>query len=250
MEIENQQVPKPKWTRNTPLSPLHGDWKEELYKEKMASKVDKESIFVCKRLVQLFAFRALGVVECFERLGWEVVLVFHDPDQVGRIPNRSIVNWMTTLERHMGDNPPRTMSLTGRVGKKEVVMSFDTIRQVAPFDSTGGGVKLRYLDAEQHRHYTDFYTGRQYVSHPEPVEWSQVGQYNGEAQYPYPETHYSRWVPLPYQHQGPSGSSSGPSDDFSAISDSLMTGWFGQEIPRPLADDPYEEPELNHRDTR
>ncbi|KAI3744863.1 hypothetical protein L1987_57959 [Smallanthus sonchifolius] len=42
---------------------------------------------------------------------------------------------IATLEKDVRDNPSFTITLTGNVRKMRVVMSFDTITQVAPFDS-------------------------------------------------------------------------------------------------------------------
>ncbi|MFS7951022.1 hypothetical protein Hanom_Chr07g00590111 [Helianthus anomalus] len=46
---------------------------------------------------------------------------------------------MATLEKDEGDNPPRTTTLKGKVGRRTMEMSFDTIRQVANFDTKEEG---------------------------------------------------------------------------------------------------------------
>jgi hypothetical protein len=42
---------------------------------------------------------------------------------------------MSTLTRVEGENPPLDTTLIGQVGEEDVVMSFDTIRKIARFDS-------------------------------------------------------------------------------------------------------------------
>ncbi|KAI3813861.1 hypothetical protein L1987_18596 [Smallanthus sonchifolius] len=135
MEVETEQILKPHQKRSTPLSSLHPMWQEDLYIEKIGDLKDNESIFMCERAVMLYDFRPSGVVECFTRLGWEAALSFHDIEGRDRIPSKAILKWMATLEKDVGSNPPFTATLTDMVGGQRVVMSFDTIRQVAPFDS-------------------------------------------------------------------------------------------------------------------
>ncbi|KAI3807690.1 hypothetical protein L1987_23624 [Smallanthus sonchifolius] len=91
MEEETEQIPKPQWRRNTPLPSLHLVWQEDLYREKIGALEDKESIFVCERVVALAEFRPLGMVECFNRLGWEAALSFHDVDGRDRILTKPII---------------------------------------------------------------------------------------------------------------------------------------------------------------
>jgi hypothetical protein len=62
-------------------------------------------------------------------------LQFHDAPGNDKIPSKAITEWMGTLKREPGDNPPWTTTLTGQVCDQPVVMSFDTIRQVVNFYS-------------------------------------------------------------------------------------------------------------------
>ena len=133
-ESEEEQIPKPSWDKKVPLSSFHEVWQQELYMEKMSSLRNIENVLVCERAIAMPEFRAIGLVECFERLGWGAVLSFkgEGPDVVYQ---DFIVEWMSTLTKIDGSNPPRTMKLVGRVGDREVVMSLDTIKAIAPFDS-------------------------------------------------------------------------------------------------------------------
>ncbi|KAM0027807.1 hypothetical protein Hdeb2414_s0019g00544581 [Helianthus debilis subsp. tardiflorus] len=51
---------------------------------------------------------------------------------------------MATLKRDLGDDPPRTTTLTGTVRGKKVVMSFETLGKVAKFDTGPIGAQKEY----------------------------------------------------------------------------------------------------------
>ncbi|KAI3731154.1 hypothetical protein L1987_62337 [Smallanthus sonchifolius] len=74
-----------------------------------------------EKAIRLSEFRPLGVHKCFERLGWEEALSFRDEEGKNKIPREAIYQWMATLKKDLGSNPPRTTTLTGKVGNKRQI---------------------------------------------------------------------------------------------------------------------------------
>ncbi|KAI3807962.1 hypothetical protein L1987_23901 [Smallanthus sonchifolius] len=68
-----------------------------------------------------------------KRLGWEEALSFRDEEGQNKNPRKAIYQWMATMKKELGSNPPCTMTLTGKVGNKNMIMSFDSIRKVVLF---------------------------------------------------------------------------------------------------------------------
>ncbi|KAJ0640183.1 hypothetical protein HanLR1_Chr16g0612421 [Helianthus annuus] len=79
-------------------------------------------------------FKALGFFEKFTALGWEAVLSFKGHSN-GDIYVKSIMEWMSTLTKDDGNDPPKTITLSGKVNNKTVTLSPATMRSLAKFDS-------------------------------------------------------------------------------------------------------------------
>ncbi|KAJ0805504.1 hypothetical protein HanPI659440_Chr02g0079021 [Helianthus annuus] len=80
-------------------------------------------------------FKALGLFEKFTALGWEAVLGFKGHLK-GDVYVKSIMEWMSTLTKDDGNDPPKTITLSGKVNNKTVTLSPATMRSLAKFDST------------------------------------------------------------------------------------------------------------------
>ncbi|KAI3824695.1 hypothetical protein L1987_06164 [Smallanthus sonchifolius] len=131
-----EQIPKPNWRKTEMLCDQHEVWQEELYYEKMENGLSSpNNALQVEKAIKLSEFRPLEVYKCFERLGWEEALSFRDEEGKNKIPREAIYQWMATLKKDLGSNPPRTTTLTGKVGNKNMVMSFDAIQQVVNFSS-------------------------------------------------------------------------------------------------------------------
>ncbi|KAI3745396.1 hypothetical protein L1987_58507 [Smallanthus sonchifolius] len=79
-------------------------------------------------------FGKFGVTDYFNRLGWGANVSFNnDGDET--VYMDAIEEWMSTLRREPGANPPATTQLIGRANGKEVVMSFTTLKKLARFDT-------------------------------------------------------------------------------------------------------------------
>ncbi|KAI3827350.1 hypothetical protein L1987_01423 [Smallanthus sonchifolius] len=98
------------------LCDKHEVWQEELYYEKMENGLSSpDNALQVEKAIRLSEFRPLGMYKCFERLGWEEALSFRDEEGKNKIPREAIYQWMETLKKELGSNPPRTMTLTGKV---------------------------------------------------------------------------------------------------------------------------------------
>ncbi|KAD3337703.1 hypothetical protein E3N88_33223 [Mikania micrantha] len=97
METDVEHVPKPTWQRDEHLSTLPEVWQEDLYHENMNKLKRKEDAMVTERAVLMLECTALGIVECFQRLGWEAALTFRDEDGQDKIPMKAVIGWMATL---------------------------------------------------------------------------------------------------------------------------------------------------------
>ncbi|KAD3337702.1 hypothetical protein E3N88_33222 [Mikania micrantha] len=97
METDVDHIPKPTWQRDEHLSTLPEVWQEDLYHEKMNKLKRKEEAMVTERAVLMPECTALGIVECFQRLGWEAALTFRDEEGQDKIPMKAVIGWMATL---------------------------------------------------------------------------------------------------------------------------------------------------------
>ncbi|KAD5961654.1 hypothetical protein E3N88_13127 [Mikania micrantha] len=226
MEVEVENIPKPTWQRDEHLSTLPEVWKEELYHEKMDKLKRKEDAMVTERVVLTPECTALGIVECFQRLGVEVVMSFttirravpfdslraglaesDDEDQSDGLDHEE------EGDEDEGDDPKDfhqwppiahlnwdLNSLAYELNRRHRERQESIARSNTYFAQQE--INARYMDNEQIRHYEDCYAGRPYRAHPQPVDWSTsreidrlVTQY--PYPYPYPQTHSSSWVSLP-----------------------------------------------------
>ena len=73
--------------------------------EKMGSLRNIENVLVCEWAILMPKFRLIGVVQCFENLGWEACLTFRG-EGPEKIYMNAIVEWMSTLRKVDESNPP------------------------------------------------------------------------------------------------------------------------------------------------
>ncbi|MFS7999856.1 hypothetical protein Hanom_Chr12g01171531 [Helianthus anomalus] len=75
---------------------------------------------VAERSVNVEELRKIGIVQMFERLGWE-----------------RVCEWLASLRFKNKDGPPEQWRLVGTTSRGEMTMSFETINCIARFDSLG-----------------------------------------------------------------------------------------------------------------
>ncbi|KAJ0555576.1 hypothetical protein HanIR_Chr07g0303681 [Helianthus annuus] len=95
--------------------------------------------------------RALGLYEKFVELGWEAVLDFRG-NEIGEVYLSSIMEWLSTLTKDDRSDPPRTITLTGKVNGKPATMSLASLNQVAKFDSKADSF---YTFIKENDYYND-----------------------------------------------------------------------------------------------
>ncbi|KAJ0807794.1 hypothetical protein HanLR1_Chr00c1073g0788861 [Helianthus annuus] len=98
------------------------------------SAVDK--VCVCERVVNEEEFRQIGITQRFERLGWERVLDWCE-GVTPRVFLKAVTNWYASLRLENEDEHPSQWRLVGDTGKGSMTMSFETMNQIANFDSLG-----------------------------------------------------------------------------------------------------------------
>ncbi|KAK1430662.1 hypothetical protein QVD17_13565 [Tagetes erecta] len=133
-EVTVARVAKPVWTRKKQLSELAEEWRSDLYLEKIAKVGARENLIVGERKTVISDFQNYGLVDCFDKLGWRAALTFNNDDKE-EVYLDEIIQWMTTLKKEDGSNPPFTTKLTGLVGKKKITLSFDELDKITNFDS-------------------------------------------------------------------------------------------------------------------
>ncbi|MFS7945195.1 hypothetical protein Hanom_Chr06g00521301 [Helianthus anomalus] len=121
------------WVNGT-LSKLPLEVQPELFYEKMGDTHSIKSNMMFEKTIMGSDFKALGFFEKFAKLGWEAVLSFKGHSN-GDIYVRSIMEWMSTLTKDEGNDPPKTITLSGKVNNKTVTLSPATMRSLAKFDS-------------------------------------------------------------------------------------------------------------------
>ncbi|KAI3828509.1 hypothetical protein L1987_02610 [Smallanthus sonchifolius] len=123
------------WKKPVRLSSFPYPQQKDLYMDKVKSPAGGfESLFTCEKQIHEPNFERYGVVNYFRRLGWEESLAFHY-DGIDDVYGEAILEWMATLQRIEGDNPPQTTILRGTVNGKQADLSFQTIDKIAHFDS-------------------------------------------------------------------------------------------------------------------
>ncbi|KAJ0616911.1 hypothetical protein HanRHA438_Chr02g0094091 [Helianthus annuus] len=106
----------------------------ELFYEKIGDDCSIKDNMCFEKSVYNPYFRALGFYKKFTALGWEAVIDFKG-DATGDIYVNNIMEWLSTLKKNDGNNPPKTVSLTGIVNGKMATLCLTTLRQLAKFDS-------------------------------------------------------------------------------------------------------------------
>ncbi|KAJ0483912.1 hypothetical protein HanIR_Chr13g0669921 [Helianthus annuus] len=72
----------------------------------------------------------------YEKMG---VLEFRG-NESGEVYLRSVTEWLSTLTKNDGNDPPRTVTLTGKVNGKTSTMSLASLSQIAKFDSKADSI--------------------------------------------------------------------------------------------------------------
>ncbi|KAJ0480466.1 hypothetical protein HanIR_Chr13g0632001 [Helianthus annuus] len=89
---------------------------------------------VCERVVNVEEFRKIGIVQMFERQGWERVLDWCE-DNTSRVYLAEVCEWLASLRFMNKDGPPAQWRLVGKTSRVEMTMSFETINCIVRFDS-------------------------------------------------------------------------------------------------------------------
>ncbi|XP_035832905.1 golgin subfamily A member 6-like protein 22 [Helianthus annuus] len=125
--------------KNKPLS-HYQDRKLEakLWKWKMVNGVNTlvPTRVICERVVNVEEFRNIGIVQMFERLGWESVLDWCE-DNTSRIYLSEVCEWLSTLKLVNKNESPSQWKLVGKTTRGSMTMSFETMNRIARFDSLG-----------------------------------------------------------------------------------------------------------------
>ncbi|KAF5773312.1 hypothetical protein HanRHA438_Chr13g0597851 [Helianthus annuus] len=117
-----------------PISKMPAEFQPKLFYEKMGDGHSIKENMCFEKAVLVPYFKALGFFEKFTTLGWEAGVSFKG-NTSGEFYIKSVMEWMSTLTKNDGSNPPRTTTLTGTVNNKPVTLSPSTLRQLAKFDS-------------------------------------------------------------------------------------------------------------------
>ncbi|KAJ0639602.1 hypothetical protein HanPSC8_Chr16g0698671 [Helianthus annuus] len=124
--------PKPDWKGGL-LTNIHGYWQAECFDEKMDKIGVRKDGFICEKEVDIDHFRPFSIVQKFEELGWEAALKCYNGEKT-KVYLDAIQEWVGNLTLG-SENHPRNMTLTGSVGGVNVVMSAETLGEIANFDS-------------------------------------------------------------------------------------------------------------------
>ncbi|KAJ0519557.1 hypothetical protein HanHA89_Chr11g0449991 [Helianthus annuus] len=110
----------------------------KLWKWKMTNGVNTSipTRVVCERSVNVEEFRKIGIVQMFERLGWESVLDWCE-DNTHRIYLSEVCEWLSTLKFVNKNESPSQWKLVGKTSRGNMTMSFETMNRIARFDSLG-----------------------------------------------------------------------------------------------------------------
>ncbi|MFS8011884.1 hypothetical protein Hanom_Chr14g01314251 [Helianthus anomalus] len=124
---------RPTW-RDGPLYKHEAAYQAELFYEKMGDTHSIRSNTCFEKHIHKPDLRALGCYEKIVKLDWEEVLDFRG-NESGEVYLRSVMEWLSTLTKNNGSDPPRTVTLTGKVNGKPTTMSLASLSQVSKFDS-------------------------------------------------------------------------------------------------------------------
>ncbi|KAK9060314.1 hypothetical protein SSX86_021018 [Deinandra increscens subsp. villosa] len=138
-KLQQQQADEPEivyvkqpW-EGGPLTDMPDDEQPQLFIDKMNTLKDKKEGFICEKEVPDKLFPWFGVQKKFEALGWEAVLKCYDGEK-SKLYMDEIEEWVSTLKLHVGKGPAQT-KLTGWVNGDKITMSFESLNQIAKFDS-------------------------------------------------------------------------------------------------------------------
>ncbi|KAJ0734868.1 hypothetical protein HanPI659440_Chr11g0425311 [Helianthus annuus] len=104
---------RPMW-RDGPLYKQEAAYHVELFYEKMGDTHSIRSNTRFEKRIHRPDLRALGLYEKFTKLGWEEVLEFRG-NESGEVYLRSVTEWLSMLMKNNGNDPPKTVTLTGKV---------------------------------------------------------------------------------------------------------------------------------------
>ncbi|KAJ0820389.1 hypothetical protein HanPSC8_Chr16g0707401 [Helianthus annuus] len=111
--MKNGDIPYRGMWVNGPLSKLPLEVQPELFYEKMGDAHSIKENMMCEKKIMGSDFKALGFFEKFTALGWEAVLSFKGHSN-GDVYVKSIMEWMSTLTKDDGNDPPKTITLSGK----------------------------------------------------------------------------------------------------------------------------------------
>ncbi|KAL9995438.1 hypothetical protein Hdeb2414_s0806g00949081 [Helianthus debilis subsp. tardiflorus] len=124
--------PKPDWTSGSLLDqPV--EWQTDLFHEKMNKLQQRKEAFICEKEIREVDFGPFGIMDKFKALGWEAALKCYD-NEVKNLYDREIQEWMATLTC-LPFKAASKMKLIGTVNGVSAEMSYDSLRQIAKFDS-------------------------------------------------------------------------------------------------------------------
>ncbi|KAJ0715184.1 hypothetical protein HanPI659440_Chr13g0498171 [Helianthus annuus] len=112
-----------------------------------------------ERAVNVEEFTMIGIVQMFERLGWERVLDWCE-DNAPRRYLTTVCEWLSSLWFLNKDGPANTWQLVGDMGRGQMVMSFETMNCIARFDSLG-------IDAYDYPSINRFFDNKMNTDDPE-----------------------------------------------------------------------------------
>ncbi|MFS7975994.1 hypothetical protein Hanom_Chr10g00887291 [Helianthus anomalus] len=139
--------------KNKPLSTFQDRKLEvKVWKWKMVNNVTTvvPDRVVCERVVNFKEFRKIGIVQMFERQGWERVLDWCK-DNTSRVYLAEVCEWLASLRFMNKDGPPDQWRLVGKTSRGEMAMSFEMINCIARFDSLG----VKAYDYPSVEHFLD-----------------------------------------------------------------------------------------------
>ncbi|MFS7927697.1 hypothetical protein Hanom_Chr04g00312161 [Helianthus anomalus] len=108
----------PKWDASKRLSRYPIKHRADMYRRKLKQSTQHRiDLFLCEKFIILKDFRAFGIEECFKKLGWVDFLQFTGEDDIYM---DEVIEWMSSLEKDEGNNPPVTTRLIGKVNGVKV----------------------------------------------------------------------------------------------------------------------------------
>ncbi|KAM0050087.1 hypothetical protein Hdeb2414_s0008g00293531 [Helianthus debilis subsp. tardiflorus] len=108
---------------------------------KVTNPIDKLCVY--ERLVNAEEFKQIGITQKFERLGWERIFDWVE-DATPKVYLKEVTEWLATLRLEHADEELSRWKLKGETSKGVMVMSFQTMNQIANFDSLSEGSYIYY----------------------------------------------------------------------------------------------------------